>query len=403
MSALGSPQRQPRGVLAVPGVADPEFPGGPRDRLDRVPVDQVGRAGDPPASREGDVRHVLVGFHPVDGAERVTQPAVERPEVGALNSQVYYRSRAAGRPLEVIESGDAEVEPVGFHPVNGAAVRPEDGPEPLAEAGQGVGVVVEAGVEPFCEQRVPVPNAVEAGQLGVEFAGDAADCSGDRYVQAEHGRMWVGSDKSASARRCLYPLAQCRCMYDLTPTRRRVVAATAGTLAGVTAGCSGDRDGGSGSGTADTADTDAPTDAPEPTDTDAPEPTDTDGQDLDLREANVVGVTVESDGDTYDFDVTLHHDDGGEDGYANWWQVERLNGEQLGRRELRHAHSQQPFTRSTTVEIHDDVACVVVRGHDETHGYGGRAAAVDLASGTSRGIDQGPERRPIDPEECPTR
>ena len=100
------------------------------------------------------------------------------------------------------------------------------------------------------------------------------------------------------------------------------------------------------------------------------------------------------------FDTAL--DDDGEDGYANWWQVERLDGTRLGRRELLHAHSEQPFTRSATVEIPDDVACVIVRGHDETHGYGGRAAAVDLASGTSRSVDQGPERRPIDPGECPT-
>jgi hypothetical protein len=62
---------------------------------------------------------------------------------------------------------------------------------------------------------------------------------------------------------------------------------------------------------------------------------------LDLREANVVDVAFEEQGGTYTFDVTLRHDDDGEDGYANWWQIERLDGTRLGRRELLHAHSQR--------------------------------------------------------------
>ncbi|WP_436902830.1 hypothetical protein [Halovenus halobia] len=77
--------------------------------------------------------------------------------------------------------------------------------------------------------------------------------------------------------------------------------------------------------------------------------------DLDLREANVVDVAVEADGQCRTFGVTLHHDDNGEEGYANWWQVERPDSEQLGRRELLHPHSQQPFTRSETITIPDAV------------------------------------------------
>jgi len=122
---------------------------------------------------------------------------------------------------------------------------------------------------------------------------------------------------------------------------------------------------------------------------------------LDLREANVVGVSVTGQGGSYTFDVTLHHDDDGEPGYVNWWQVERLDGTQLGRRELLHAHSQQPFTRSETVTIPGDVSCVVVRGHDQTHGYGGVAMLVHLESGTTRQVDQGPEPRSFDVGECP--
>jgi carboxymethylenebutenolidase len=126
-----------------------------------------------------------------------------------------------------------------------------------------------------------------------------------------------------------------------------------------------------------------------------------DATEPDLREANVVEVSFEGGGGTYTFDVTLHHDDDGEAGYANWWQVERLDGTRLGRRDLLHAHSEQPFTRSGTIEIPDDASCVVVRGHDQTHGYGGVAMVVNLDSGETRPIDQGREKQSFDPADCP--
>ena len=90
----------------------------------------------------------------------------------------------------------------------------------------------------------------------------------------------------------------------------------------------------------------------------------------------------------------------GESGYANWWQVERLDGTRLGRRELLHAHSQQPFTRSETIAIPAEVRCAVVRGHDETHEYGGQLLMVDLDSGEMRAIEQGPDPRPVDESDC---
>lgn len=123
--------------------------------------------------------------------------------------------------------------------------------------------------------------------------------------------------------------------------------------------------------------------------------------DLDLRAANVVNVSFEEQNGTYTFDVTLHHDDDGEEGYANWWQIERLDGTRLGRRELLHAHSQQPFTRSETIEIPEDVTCVVVRGHDQTHEYGGQAIVVNLDSRETRLRDQGSERQSFDASDCP--
>ncbi|MFB6359955.1 MAG: hypothetical protein ABEH59_01385 [Halobacteriales archaeon] len=123
---------------------------------------------------------------------------------------------------------------------------------------------------------------------------------------------------------------------------------------------------------------------------------------LDLREANVINVAFEgAPGEEVRFDVTLFHDDDGEDGYADWWQVESLDGERLGRRELLHAHSTDPFSRSATVAIPAEAGCVVVRGHDQTHGYGGRAMLVNLDSGAKRGLDQGPEPSSLDAEDCP--
>ncbi|MDS0299128.1 hypothetical protein NDI76_10265 [Halogeometricum sp. S1BR25-6] len=111
---------------------------------------------------------------------------------------------------------------------------------------------------------------------------------------------------------------------------------------------------------------------------------------LDLREANVVGVTVEAAGDgAYRFDVTLIHDDDGEDGYADRWVVEGLDGKELGRRELAHAHGTREFTRSTTVSVPRGVTCVVVRGHDRTHGYGGSVVLANVESGETVLLRQG--------------
>jgi len=130
-------------------------------------------------------------------------------------------------------------------------------------------------------------------------------------------------------------------------------------------------------------------------------PEETQSEALDLREANVVGVEVIESGEAYEFSVTLHHDDTGEDGYADWWQIERPDGTRLGRRDLTHAHSQQPFTRSGIVEVPDDVGCVVVRGHDQTHGYGGQAMVVTVESGTTRTVEQGSEPESFEGGGCP--
>ncbi len=194
-------------------------------------------------------------------------------------------------------------------------------------------------------------------------------------------------------------------------SRRRFLS---GILVALGAGCSGPPGGGSESESEPTdttspagpsttslgsATTDAPTRAPLTTDatsspmSHAEAASETAGEELDLREANVVGVEFEPSGGSARFSVTLYHDDDGESGYADWWQVETLDGEQLGRRTLLHAHSTAPFTRSETVSLSEGIRYVVVRGHDQTHGYGGQAMVVDLDTGATEAVRQGTEPR----------
>jgi len=173
-------------------------------------------------------------------------------------------------------------------------------------------------------------------------------------------------------------------------SRRRFVAAVGLAVMGALAGCAG---------------ADSSTDTEGSTDTDSAaqsdEPASTEADDLDLREANVTDVTVTDEGGGVEFSVELYHDDDGEDGYADWWQIERPDGTRLGRRELTHAHSTAPFTRSETVDVPSEVDCVVVRGHDQTHGYGGQAMIVTLDSGASRAVDQGTDPDAFEDVDCP--
>lgn len=111
--------------------------------------------------------------------------------------------------------------------------------------------------------------------------------------------------------------------------------------------------------------------------------------DLDMREANVVAVKYNA--SQAQFDVTLIHADDDEAGYADWWQVETLDGDMLGRRVLTHAHGNAAFTRSHIITIPPGTDFVVVRGHDQTHGYGGQAIVFEMSSGAQDKIMQGSE------------
>lgn len=138
-------------------------------------------------------------------------------------------------------------------------------------------------------------------------------------------------------------------------------------------------------------DTDGATSTPTPTETPTPTPTDEDGNELDPKEANVLAVEATElyDG-RYMFKVTLQHDDAGESGFADWWQVESRDGDRLGRRAFfRGRAGQQPFSSLKRIAVPADEPCIVVRGHDQVHGYGGQAMVLALASGETTPIRQG--------------
>ena len=98
-------------------------------------------------------------------------------------------------------------------------------------------------------------------------------------------------------------------------------------------------------------------------------------------EADVIEVKVVKSGeDTYQFYVTVLHDDEGWKHYANEWDIVAPDGTVLGTRTLYHPHvGEQPFTRSLSgVKIPKTISKVTVRAHDSVHEYGGKAVTVSL-------------------------
>ena len=98
-------------------------------------------------------------------------------------------------------------------------------------------------------------------------------------------------------------------------------------------------------------------------------------------EADVIEVKVVKSGeDTYQFHVTVLHDDEGWKHYANKWDIVAPDGTVLGTRTLYHPHvGEQPFTRSLSgVKIPETISKVTVRTHDSVHEYGGKAVTVSL-------------------------
>lgn len=98
-------------------------------------------------------------------------------------------------------------------------------------------------------------------------------------------------------------------------------------------------------------------------------------------EADVEKVDVSRHADgTFTFHVTVKHGDEGWDHYADRWEVADRNGNVIATRTLLHPHvNEQPFTRSLSkIRIDNNITQVLIRAHDNVHGYGGREVVVDL-------------------------
>lgn len=98
-------------------------------------------------------------------------------------------------------------------------------------------------------------------------------------------------------------------------------------------------------------------------------------------DADVLEATIAAVGESrFRIDATVAHGDTGWDHYANRWDVLTEGGRLLGTRELLHPHeTEQPFTRSLTLEIPADVSRVVIRAGDSVHGdSGGKSVTIDV-------------------------
>jgi hypothetical protein len=96
-------------------------------------------------------------------------------------------------------------------------------------------------------------------------------------------------------------------------------------------------------------------------------------------EADVVKTEAKKTGaNTYQFHVTVKHQDEGWNHYANKWDIVAPDGTILGTRILYHPHDdEQPFTRSLSgVKIPEGIRKVTIRAHDSVHEYGGKTTIV---------------------------
>ena len=97
--------------------------------------------------------------------------------------------------------------------------------------------------------------------------------------------------------------------------------------------------------------------------------------------ADVINVKVtESGPGSYDFAVTVRHNDGGWKHYADSWDVVAPDGKVLGTRTLYHPHvNEQPFTRSLSgIKIPENIDSVILRAHCSVHGNGGKEFLIKL-------------------------
>ena len=97
-------------------------------------------------------------------------------------------------------------------------------------------------------------------------------------------------------------------------------------------------------------------------------------------EADVIAATAtQNAGGTWTVSATIRHADTGWEHYADRFDVLAPDGRVLAERILLHPHvEEQPFTRSVTATIPDDVTRIIVRAHDTVDGLGGAEVEIEL-------------------------
>ena len=92
-------------------------------------------------------------------------------------------------------------------------------------------------------------------------------------------------------------------------------------------------------------------------------------------------------GDSWRFSVTLRSEYDTPERYADAWRVLDADGNELGIRVLAHDHAnEQPFTRSTKVDVPADITVVYIEGRDQLNGWSGERIELELvgdAAGTT--------------------
>lgn len=98
-------------------------------------------------------------------------------------------------------------------------------------------------------------------------------------------------------------------------------------------------------------------------------------------EVDVVAVEVKKTSEQqYRISVTLKHADTGWEHYANAWQVFDEQGNMIAERVLHHPHvNEQPFTRSLTVTIPEEIKVIIIKGQDSVHGLSAVEKRITLS------------------------
>jgi len=110
------------------------------------------------------------------------------------------------------------------------------------------------------------------------------------------------------------------------------------------------------------------------------EPADEPARENDGLFPTVVEVAASpSGGESWQFDVTLLSEYDSPARYADAWRVLDGDDNELGIRVLAHDHAgEQPFTRSTNVDIPADITTVFIEGRDQLNGWSGERFELAL-------------------------